>query len=125
MVDYGRNLKPDGRNNVPLSLESPLCPLHAEGTPGGTFNFPPRTQPMHSARRAIIAAISVVQERNRNVPENLRDWVSIISYDKLDEGGPRVLQPLTGRYPEAMQASTRLQEIFENVVLTPNVRLVE
>lgn len=110
MMDFGRDLKPDGVTYVPLSRHSPYCPYHTESTAGGTFSFPPREQPTHAARRALIAAIQVVKERNQGIPDlTQRDWVSIISFDSLSGGGPVVVQPLTGDYERAMTACTRLQ----------------
>jgi hypothetical protein len=66
--------------------------------------------PTHAARRALIAALEVVKERNANIadPSN-QDWVSIISYDKLTGGGPTIVQPLTADYDQAMKACTTLQ----------------
>ena len=57
MLDSGRDLKPDDRQYVALSQHSPDCPWRAEVTAGGRLDFPPRTEPMHSVRRALIAAI--------------------------------------------------------------------
>jgi hypothetical protein len=110
MLDHGRDTKPDKKNYVPLSQYSPYCPWHAESTAGGTFQFPPREMPTHAARRALIAAIQVVKERNANIsdPSN-KDWVSIIAYDKMSGGGPVIAQSLTDNYELAMQACTTLQ----------------
>ncbi|RMF87490.1 MAG: VWA domain-containing protein [Planctomycetota bacterium] len=110
MLDHGRDLKPDGKNYVPLSQYSPHCPWHSESTAGGTFSFPPREQPMHAARRALIAAIQVIKERNATIRNpNQRDWVSIVTFDVLSGGGPVVVQPLTGDYRSAMERCTTLQ----------------
>jgi hypothetical protein len=66
--------------------------------------------PTHAARRALIAAIEVVKQRNASISDpNNRDWVSIISYDKLTGGGPALAQQLTDVYDDAMLASTNLQ----------------
>lgn len=111
MMDHGRDIAPDGRTFVPLSLRSPDCPRISESTAGGTFNFPPREQPVHAARRAIIAALQVIKERNRGVAPEQADWVSIISFDKLGGGGPMVEQPLTANYDAAMRVCTRLQAV--------------
>ncbi len=112
MMDYGRDLKVVGNEYAPISIHSPDCPWHAESTAGGTFEFPPREQPMHAARRAMIAAIQVVKERNATVPDhNQRDWVSIICFDTLANGGPVVGQPLTGDYDAAMRVCTQLQAV--------------
>lgn len=110
MMDFGRDIQPDGRNYVPLSTLSPYCPMHSESTAGGTFSFPPREQPAHSARRALIAAIQVVKDRNAAIPNQAqRDWVSVVTYDRDDTGGPVVLQSLTGDYDAAMRAVAGIQ----------------
>lgn len=114
MMYHGRDVKPDGVNHTPLSQFSPECPWHLESTDGGTFNFPPREQPTHAARRATIAAIQVIKDRNQNISDmNQRDWVSIITFDRLSPG-PQTLVPLTGDYYAAMQACARLQAVGHN-----------
>ncbi len=109
MLDHGRDLQVAGAY-VPLSRHSPHCPWHSESTAGGTFSFPPREQPTHAARRALIAAIQVIQERNEYVGEpRQRDWVSVVSFDSLSGGGPVIEHALSGDYHGAMEACTRLQ----------------
>ncbi len=113
MMYYGRDEKPDGSNYTPLSLSSPVCPMHLESTAGGTFSFPPREQPTHAARRATIAALQVIKERNENITDkNQKDWVSIITFDKV--GTAAIPVPLTDDYDAAMQACTRLQAVSSN-----------
>lgn len=115
MMDNGREGKPDGATYTPLSLRSRDCPLHTEDTAGGTFRFPPREQPTHAARRAIIAAIQVIKQRNETVSDlNQRDWVSIITFDRLSDGGPVVVLPLTGDYDDAMGVCPQLQACSDN-----------
>jgi hypothetical protein len=110
MLDHGRDVRPESNTYVPLSQFSPDSSWHSESTAGGTFSFPPREMPTHAARRALIAAIEVVKERNANISDpNNKDWISIISYDKTSGGGPTIVQPLTDDYASAMQASTTLQ----------------
>ena len=118
MLDFGRDLKPDDRTYVPLSPHSPLCPYHSEDTAGGSFRFPPRTQPVHAARRALIAAIQVVRERNTGLDPNQSDWVSVISFDSLAGGGPVVHQELTSDYKAAMEACTRLEAVGDKAATT-------
>ena len=109
MMYNGRYLKPGSNLYVPLSVSSPDCRYHAEATAGGTFNFPPREQPTHASRRALIAAIKLIQDRNQNIGDsNQRDWVSIVIYDRINPA-PQVLLPLTSDYAAAMQACTKLQ----------------
>jgi hypothetical protein len=110
MMDHGRDIQPVSGQYVPLSRHSPHCPWHSEETAGGTFRFPPREQPTHAARRALIAALQVVKERNSSITNpGQRDWVSIIGYDSLSGGGPQLVRPLTADYDAAMQACTTLQ----------------
>jgi hypothetical protein len=114
MLDYGRDGKPDGVNYTPLSVRNPNCPMHSESTDGGTFSFPPREQPTHSTRRAIIAALQVIKERNDSIPDtNLRDWVSIVTFDAPNDGGPKILKSLTGDYDSAMQSCTTIQAVAD------------
>jgi hypothetical protein len=112
MMDFGRDGMPAGTAYTPLSRLSPDCPWHAEDTAGGTFYFPPREQPVHAARRALIAAVQVVRERNSSIPDlTQRDWVSVITFDTIVGGDPVIQQPLTGDYDAAMQACTGLQAV--------------
>jgi hypothetical protein len=114
MLDHGRDVKPDGVNYTPLSIRSPDCPMHSEATDGGTFDFPPREQPTHSSRRAVIAALQVIKERNEDIPDHgQRDWVSIVTFDSMNDGGPQVIQELTGDYDAAMQACTTMQGVAD------------
>ena len=115
MMDHGRDKRPDGSKYVPLSRQSPDCPWHSEATAGGTFSFPPREQPVHAARRAIIAALQVVKERNAGIADpDQADWVSIVAFDSLMYGGPVIEQTLTADYDRAMQVCTQLQAVADN-----------
>ena len=108
MMDYGRDLRPDGRNYVELSMKSGRAPMRSESVAGRNFQFPPRAQPMHAARRAIISAMDVVADRNGMIPGvGRRDHVAVVSYDTTD--GSVVRQKLTHRYLDAMNSVTTLQ----------------
>jgi Mg-chelatase subunit ChlD len=109
MMDYGRDLKPDGVNNVPLSRESRFCPYHTEATSAGYFRFPPREEPIHSIRRSLIEAIQLLKEQNGSLPMDQRDWVSIAAFDTPIGGNVSIVQPLTPDYDQAMLACTQLQ----------------
>ncbi len=114
LMDHGRDTPVVGGQYASISIHSPHCPWHTESTPGGTFDFPPREQPTHAARRALIAAIQVVKERNETVPDHSqRDWVSIIAFAHIAGGGPVVEQALTGDYDGAMLVCTRLQAVAD------------
>jgi Flp pilus assembly protein TadG len=117
MMNYGRDVKPDGKNYTPLSLNSNLCacPMHNESVGGTTFSFPPDEMPTHAARSALIAAIQVVQTLNQNISDTTQtDWVSIVSFDT----SARVVQTLTSNYSAAMTACTTLQACSDTAVST-------
>lgn len=110
MLDHGRDVQPAPGTYVPLSRYSPECPWRSEETAGGTLRFPPREQPLHSVRRALIAALEAVRQRSRNTADSAqRDWVAIVGFDGLSGGGPAVEQDLTDDYGAAMRACARLQ----------------
>lgn len=120
MMDWGRERSPQIGNSInadpaiggktPLSLLSPDCPLHLESTAGGDFLFPPRSQPMHSVRRALIAAVNLIKERNMAVAAGAGDRVSIITYDGDDAfHEATIVQPLTEDWHEAMKSCAMLQ----------------
>ncbi|WP_460184450.1 hypothetical protein [Thermopirellula anaerolimosa] len=110
MMDFGRDLKPAESLPVPLSHRSPNCPLRAETLPEGVASFPPREQPMHGVRRALIAAIHALRERNAAPADaELRDRVAVVGYDAPQSGGAIVLQGLTDDYRSAMESCSRLQ----------------
>lgn len=112
MMDMGRDKKPDGTNYVPLSTESPFCWRHDEAVGNTTFSFPASEQPLHAARRSLIAAMQVVAQRNASVPDsNLRDWVSVVTFDTVN--GTKLAQPLTSDYNAAMQLCKDLQCVYD------------
>ena len=109
MLDHGRAGKAGGQY-TPLSRHSKHCPWHAEETDRGSFDFPPRTRPMHEVRRTLIEAIGMIEDHNRGIVYGeLRDRVSIIAFDDLRGGGPAVHQPLTSDYDAAMRIAATLQ----------------
>lgn len=120
MMDFGRDLKPKNTRVTPLSLAAPDCPKHVESTAGGSFEFPPREQPMHAVRRALIAGLQVVKDRNDVVPSpTQKDYVSIVSYDSIDGANkPIIRQGLTTDYVNAMQACTQLQAVGDKGMTT-------
>lgn len=108
------NARPEIGTKTQLSTRSPYCAYHSEVTAGGTFNFPPREQPMHACRRALISALNVVRDRNSGLASGTGDRVAIVTFDGLDaEHQPAIVQSLTGDYSTAMQACTRLQAVSD------------
>ncbi|MFN0198481.1 MAG: vWA domain-containing protein, partial [Planctomycetaceae bacterium] len=122
MMDWGRDRSPEQANSsnsnpglvgkTPLSLLSPDCPLHTEGTPAGDFSFPPREQPTHAVRRSLIAALKVIEDLNGGLPNGAGDRVSLVTFDAIDQyHSPELVVPLTGNYRTAMDACTELQAV--------------
>jgi Flp pilus assembly protein TadG len=119
MMYNGRDLQPDGASYTPLSVNSASCPKHSETVGGTAFQFPPREMPTHAMRRALIAAIQLIQNRNQTITDpNQRDWVSIITFDKVSSSSPKVQQALTSDYGTAMTACTQLQACSDNALCT-------
>jgi Flp pilus assembly protein TadG len=117
MMHYGRDIRPDGSNYTPMSLNSNLCacPLHSELVGGMSFSFPPDEMPTHAARSALIAAMQVVQTQNQNISDtNQMDWVSIVTFDT----SARIQQTLTSNYATAMAACTSLQACSDSSLCT-------
>ena len=117
MMDYGRDLRPDGRTHVEMSVESGLAPMHDETVAGRTFSFPPREQPMHASRRSVIRAMDVVEQRNGSIPSNgHRDRVGVVQFDTVV--GSQILQDLTANYGAAMGSVTDLQAVGDKSTTT-------
>ncbi|MEO8496510.1 MAG: TadE/TadG family protein [Planctomycetota bacterium] len=107
MMDFGRDLQAyDGANSgllTPLAINSGVCPRVFESTPHGKYAFPPRTEPMHSARRSLILALEEIQEHNGGSSDELaRDWVSIVSFDR--PGAASLRQQLGGTKTDLQNA---------------------
>lgn len=110
MMDFGRDLKPTDAMPVPLSLRSRDCPLHEEAVPGGLMRFPPREQPMHAVRRALIAALHEIRKRNGALADaQLQDRVAVVGYDAPQSGGAFILQGWTADCRAAMRVCSQLQ----------------
>jgi Flp pilus assembly protein TadG len=111
LMDNGRDIQQDGSTYPQHSQYSSFCPYHSESTAGGTFSFPPREQPTHAARRALIAALQVIKDRNLNITDpNQQDQVSVITFDHRTSGGV-IAQPLTNDFQKAMLTCTKLQAV--------------
>lgn len=124
MQDFGSNRSPEFPNGsnanlnlpgkVPLSVHSPYCPYRSEATAGGTFSFPPRTQPMHAVRRSLIAALDVVRDMNVGITPGTGDRVAIVTFDGYDNfHDARLVHALSADYHGAMQACTTMQAVSD------------
>jgi len=124
MMDWGRHRTPVLENHenavaeagtmTPLSLASPDCPLHTESTAGGNFDFPPREQPMHAVRRALIAVVNQIKAIHAGLAAATGDRVSLVTYDGVDANHqPTIVVPLTNNFDSVMQSSTQLQAVSD------------
>lgn len=133
MMDWGRDRTPVEDNDenaargagplTPLAADSPDCPLHSEATAGGTFDFPPREQPMHAVRRALIAVAQEIKTKNAGLSTGSSDRVSLVTYDGVDaDHQPAIVVPLTNNFDSVMTASSRLQAVSDigNTTATEN-----
>lgn len=122
LLDFGRDRSPDASNSsnaspsvgtkVQLSTLSPYCQYHDEAVNGQTFSFPPRTEPMHSCRRAVIRAIQFVAAKNQGISSTVADRVGVVTFDALGTyHAPELLVGLTTDYTAAMQAVARMQAL--------------
>ena len=110
MMDHGRDFKPGGTRLTSLAKTCLTVRFTTKPSATQPSAFRLCAEPEHAAKRAIIAALQVVKERNWMVPDfEYRDWVSVISFDSLTSGGPMLVQPLTGDYDLTMNAVTTLQ----------------
>jgi Flp pilus assembly protein TadG len=118
MTDNGRDVPIiDGSppTYTVLSVNNPDYLKHSELTDGGTFdNFPPREMPTHAVRRAMIAALQIIKDRNQAISDaNQKDWVSIVAFDRkntgADGGHVVILKSLTSNYSDVMHAAVTLQ----------------
>jgi hypothetical protein len=122
LMDWGRDRTPTVTNstNSDLTLtktEASLkntawCPKVTEMTAAGNFTFPPREQPMHAVRRAVIAALKVVEDQNVALAADWSDYVAIISFDAIDSyHAPTLEKSLSRDYRGAMTATSKLQVV--------------
>jgi Flp pilus assembly protein TadG len=96
MMDFGwdTNVGSSGRR-TPLSRLSADCPLRLDNdpaSPGYGLLFPPREQPTHAARMAVMAGIKKVADLNANVAVESRDHVCVITFETAS--GTNVRYPL-------------------------------
>ncbi|NNJ27423.1 hypothetical protein LzC2_35260 [Planctomycetes bacterium LzC2] len=139
LQDFGRDRSPAYGNHenadpgldgkTPLSVDSPYVRLHRESVGGRTFQFPPRTQPMHALRRSLIAGLDVVDEINGAGRPEVRDWVSVVTFDGLGPyHQPEVAYELSADYPAAMEVVSKLQAVGDvgaTTALDPAVLLAQ
>lgn len=120
MMDQGRNEKvANGQQYTPLSQYSPDCPFRTETNPSSAaygMTFPPREQPTHAARVAIIAAIKKIASLNVGIAGTLNDHVAVISFDTAS--GTTIQHPLnltSCDYTAACNACRLLQAVGDGV----------
>lgn len=122
LMDFGRERTPtvDNSTNSATNLtktelskaNTAWCPKVTESTAAGNFTFPPREQPMHAVRRAVIAALKVVEDQNVALAADWSDYVSVVTFDAIDSYHAPILQhSLSKDYRAAMQKVADLQVV--------------
>jgi Flp pilus assembly protein TadG len=124
LMDWGRdrsswyendvNVTVPGVKKSEVSVENPHCRYHNEMTVAGEFSFPASEQPMHAVRRALIAAIKEVEDRNTGLSLSSSDRVSIVTFDAVSaDHQPEVRFALSNNYRSAMTSCTTLQSLSD------------
>lgn len=83
LMDYGWN-KQAGGQYTQISRLSANCPWTMDTdpkSPGYGFKFPPREQPTHSVRLAVMAAIDTIASLNTGISEAAKDHVGVVTFD--------------------------------------------
>ena len=129
LLDFGRERTPtvDNSTNAATNLtkteislaNTAWCRKVTESTPAGNFSFPPREQPVHAVRRAVIASLKVVEDQNVGLAPDWSDYVSIVTFDAIDSyHAPVLQQSLTKDYRATMQKAANLQIVGDQVSST-------
>ncbi len=83
LMDCGWN-KQAGGQYTQLSKLSSNCPWTTDNdtsSPGFGYKFPPREQPTHSVRLAVMAAIDKIATQNTGLNEAMKDHVGVVTFD--------------------------------------------
>lgn len=95
MMDMGRDTQVASRY-VPLSASASDCPLRYDNdtnSPGNGIHFPPREQPTHSLKLAVMAAVNKIATLNSGLSGDIKDHISIITFDTTS--GSSIVYPLS------------------------------
>ena len=121
MLDAGRDSNIAGRYPA-LSTLSGEAPAIRESTAAGEFLFAPRTQPLHSIRRSLIAAVHTIRGANTSTAgRSMGDRISIITFDRArgrDPNTPALAMSLTDDYDAVMDACTQLEASADDAETT-------
>jgi hypothetical protein len=112
MMDYGWNKTVTGSTKVPLSRNSPYCPWRTDNnpqSPGYGLQFPPREQPTHATRLAVMAAIDQLALLNTGIAEASKDHVCVITFNTA--AGCTIKYPLNTTSCDYQAAKASLRDI--------------
>lgn len=122
MMDMGRNLTPNGTTVTPLSTASSYCPKRTETdatSAGYGYSFPPREQPTHAMRVAVMAAVDKIANMNKGITGTLKDHVAIVTFDTI--AGSVTQVPLNANdcdYSAVKSALCNLQAVGDDQLST-------
>lgn len=95
LLDLGPERPVAGSSYSPLSVASGFCRWRLDVDPrsaGYGHSFPPREQPLHSVRLALLAALQDLQRKSLARPAEAQDHVGLITFSTL--GASRVVATL-------------------------------
>lgn len=122
MMDHGRNLTPNGTTVTPLSVASSYCPMRTETdatSAGYGFNFPPREQPTHAMRVAVMAAVDKIANVNAGVSGTVKDHVGVVTFDTIAGSVTKVALSATDcNYTAVKTALCNLQAVGDDQLST-------
>jgi Flp pilus assembly protein TadG len=103
-----------GNGYTIMSVMNPSYKSHSETVGSTSYSgFPSPEMPTHALRRAVIAALQTIQDRNASISDaNQKDWVSIVTFDRKGSGNTLVRQQLTSNYTAVMQSAVTLQSCY-------------
>ena len=116
LMNHGRTqefVDGSGRYTI-MSTMNPAYKQHTEVVGTGSFahtftNWPTPEMPTHALRRAVIAGLEVIDNRNSTINDaKLKDQVSIVAFDRIGAFTAPVCT-LTNNYLSVMQAAVTLQ----------------
>ena len=121
MMDYGWN-KQAGGQYTQISKQSPNCPWFSDpdpNSPGYGFLFPPREQPTHSVRLAVMAAIDQIASLNTGFTETAKDHIGVVTFDTVEGSIVKNALSINSCDYNAAKASVRdLQCVADDVYST-------
>ena len=92
-----------------MSINNPNHKTHTEPTDAGAKTLPVAEMPTNAVRRAIIAALQVIKDRNSTITDaSQKDRVSLIVFDAKNTGGDNTHVQILNRTDRQLRRRHRL-----------------